>query len=193
MNKRENLNGKRILIFSAAILIIMVAMISYASIESPSIPISQSRNSIRGIVGVPAEDYYNYSSPITLEQVGSVLNFSLVTPSYLPSGVILAQTRYTSLSNDLYLVYSVNGSLLIKESSKGGLLISEQSASVNPLPPNVIVDSAVVETLTTTIASTTHIVTTFTVTQASTINAGWDNVTIAGQSALVGTYDGQAQ
>jgi hypothetical protein len=194
MIEKKKLNGKRIAIFAGALLVLSLSLVAYVSYPTSTVRSQSPSGNSLGIVGAGgSEDYYNYSSPVTLKQASSSINYSLVMPSYLPTGVSFVGARLINASNQLYLMYSVNGSQLITASSTGGLLIVEESTDSNPLPGPVIVTPAVVATTITTISSTSYTVATSIVAPASTISSGWDNTTLAGQSVLVGAISGLAQ
>jgi hypothetical protein len=177
MRETGKISGKRMIIFGAAILVAVAAIAINALAYAPS----GNASSGDTIVGAVPENYLDVSTPVTLSTLASDVNYSVVMPSQLPSGVSFDGARSTGTSQ-IFLSYSVNGQLFSNDdTSFNGLLVTEQYSISDPLSPSVVVSPAVVGTAFTIISSSTSVVATDTIVSASTQTSIWQNSTIAGQ------------
>jgi hypothetical protein len=183
-------NKRRIIaavgISSVLALALIIAAVTYLPTQQ------ETSTATSPAVGLSPVYLWDIGHSTTLQEAADSVNYSLITPSYLPSGSSLTQVRYAEDANFVLLAYTITGvSPIGGNSNPGGwgLLIVEQSSSSNPLPAHTTVERAVVATT----AYPNGTTVTSTIAQASTITSGWQNATIAGQSVLIESYSAQVE
>ena len=134
--------------------------------------------------GLPTLAIWQVGEAGTLSQAAQNVNYSVISPSHLPSGAMLNSVRYSSALNLVLLEYTVPGAASIGNNSE--LMILEQSSSSNPLP----LPTAVIPPVVATTRYANGTVASRTLYTASTTTSPWSSLTLGGQSVLTLTPTG---
>jgi hypothetical protein len=174
-------NPKQIGLYVAILILIPVLFLTYANtIQQPA----TSQPTRTANVGLSALYVWDIGNPTTLLGAENSANYSLIVPTFVPTGASLTQVRYSADSNFVLLAYKVVGvSALDGSANPGGwgLLITEQVSVSNPLPPQTTIVQPVIEKIK--YSNGTSMITT--IAQSSTVTSDWQDTAVSGQSVLI--------